>query len=142
MPSDSSQGQNQKSRNLHSPSFEAQSTIPTNHFTKNSTPEPYESTKIPSGLRLLHSELVITSRKFEQLEIPISSYGALECKPLGESTKASNPEEQKSTKLKTELWFFHSGLGIFRAHNRPKVFVCLSVCVCVDMMFSVVVLFC
>jgi hypothetical protein len=40
------------------------------------------------------------------LEIPISSYGALESKPLGESTKASTPQEQKSTKLKTELWAF------------------------------------
>jgi hypothetical protein len=64
------------------------------------------------------------------LEIPISSYGALESKPLSESTKASTPEEQKSSKLKTELWFFHSGLGIFRAHNRPKVFILFLFSVC------------
>jgi hypothetical protein len=30
-----------------------------------------------------------------------------------ESTKASIPEVQISTNLKSELWFFHSGLGIF-----------------------------
>jgi hypothetical protein len=57
------------------------------------------------------------------MEIPISRFGALtlESKPLGESTKASTPEVQKSTNLKSELWFFHSGLGIFRGHNQQKV---------------------
>jgi hypothetical protein len=62
------------------------------------------------------------------MEIPISSFGALESKPVGESTKSSTPEAQKSTDLKSELWFFHSELGIFRAHNQPKVFIgCLVI---------------
>jgi hypothetical protein len=73
------------------------------------------------------------------MEIPISSFGALESKPVGETTKSSTPEAQKSTNSKSELWFFHSELGIFIAHNQPKVFVCLCVCLSVDMMFSVVV---
>jgi hypothetical protein len=55
------------------------------------------------------------------MEIPISSFGALESKPLGKSTKSSTPDVQKSTNLKSELWFFHSELSIFRAHNQPKV---------------------
>jgi hypothetical protein len=106
-PTGSSQEQNQKSQNLHSPSFKPHSTIPTSHFTKNSTPHPYESTKIPFELTLRHSELVKTSRKFQNWEIPSSSFRALESKPSSKSTKASTPEVQKS-----ELWFFHGGVGI------------------------------
>jgi hypothetical protein len=56
------------------------------------------------------------------MEIPISSFGALESKPVGETTKSSTPEAQKSTNMKSELRFFHSELGILRAHNQPKVF--------------------
>jgi hypothetical protein len=74
----SSQGQKSEITKSHS-------TIPTNHLTKNKTSESYESTKIPSELRLLHNELVTTSRKFEILD-PISSFGVLESKPLGKHT--------------------------------------------------------
>jgi hypothetical protein len=35
--------------------------------------------------------------------------------------KIGTPELEKNTKLISELWFFHSGLGIFRAHNQSKV---------------------
>jgi hypothetical protein len=56
------------------------------------------------------------------MEIPISSFGALESKSLGESTKASTPEVQKSTNLKYDLWFFHSGLPFSRlTTNNQKL---------------------
>jgi hypothetical protein len=54
------------------------------------------------------------------MEIPISSFGALESKS-GESTKASTPEVQKSTNLKSELWFFHSGLPFSRLTTNQKL---------------------
>jgi hypothetical protein len=73
------------------------------------------------------------------MEIPISSFGALESKPLGESTKSSTLDAQKSTNLKSELWFFHSELGIFRAHNQPKVFYFFSLLAMGDIVVVVVV---
>jgi hypothetical protein len=54
--------------------------------------------------------------------IPSSSFHAPEPKPSSNYTTLSTPEVQKSTNLKSEPWFFHSGLGIFRAHNQPKVY--------------------
>jgi hypothetical protein len=52
------------------------------------------------------------------LKILSSSCKVPEHKPLGHSTKSSTPEAQKSTNLKSELWFFHSGFTILAAVSQ------------------------
>jgi hypothetical protein len=112
-----SQGRKSEITNLHSPSFNLRAPFQPVTSLK-IVPQSFRNrpeslaVKESKELRVLHSELVITSRKFENWEIPSSSFSALESKSSSKSTKASTLEVQKSTKLKSELWFFHCGLDL------------------------------